>query len=119
MVHSELTVLGNVNAKTELSVMPHWVLVLADQDILEHYVMKVRFYCCIYSTSLSVIPHVTALLKSYLACPPGFFGLNCVDKCACGRNGRCDHVAGRCLHDSECPAGKTGLGCLSSKYIKY
>ncbi|ELT88459.1 hypothetical protein CAPTEDRAFT_112001 [Capitella teleta] len=54
-------------------------------------------------------------------CEPGFFGLNCAERCRCSGNAVCDPISGRCAvcesgfgGDScqdECESGTFGSGC--------
>lgn len=46
------------------------------------------------------------------ACPQGFFGLDCQEKCLCLNGGSCDHVSGVC----SCPAGWIGPFCNLSEW---
>lgn len=46
------------------------------------------------------------------ACPQGFFGLDCQEKCLCLNGGSCDHVTGVC----SCPAGWIGAACDQSEW---
>lgn len=41
------------------------------------------------------------------ACPAGFYGRNCQQRCLCQNGGTCDPATGACA----CPAGWTGLAC--------
>lgn len=41
------------------------------------------------------------------ACPPGFYGRSCRQRCLCQNGGSCDPATGLCA----CPAGWTGLAC--------
>uniref|UniRef100_A0A8D3EBW1 Multiple EGF-like-domains 6b n=1 Tax=Scophthalmus maximus TaxID=52904 RepID=A0A8D3EBW1_SCOMX len=45
------------------------------------------------------------------ACPQGFYGLDCQEKCLCLNGGSCDHVSGVC----SCPAGWIGPFCNLSE----
>ncbi|MEQ2217396.1 hypothetical protein XENOCAPTIV_008386, partial [Xenoophorus captivus] len=45
------------------------------------------------------------------ACPQGFYGLNCQEKCFCQNGGSCDHISGVC----SCFAGWIGPSCNFSE----
>lgn len=49
---------------------------------------------------------------SVSACPQGFYGLDCQEKCLCLNGGSCDHVSGVC----SCPAGWIGPHCNLSEW---
>lgn len=59
--------------------------------------------------------YVCSLLTSSVcvsACPQGFHGLDCQEKCLCLNGGTCDHVSGVCF----CPAGWIGPFCNLSEF---
>ena len=41
------------------------------------------------------------------ACPVGFYGKSCLQRCLCQNGGTCDPASGLCA----CPEGWTGLAC--------
>ena len=43
----------------------------------------------------------------FVACSPGWYGANCLQRCVCHGQATCDRVTGECL----CPQGWTGIAC--------
>lgn len=66
-------------------------------------------WCCISTSGLPSVqfpensPHSTLPT----ACPRGWFGEACAQRCLCPPNASCHHVTGEC----RCPPGFTGLSC--------
>ena len=47
---------------------------------------------------------------NYAACPSGFYGYLCREKCLCKNGAACNHVTGKCT----CKPGYTGTTCDTS-----
>lgn len=61
---------------------------------------------CLRSCFLTVRPGFPA------ACPVGFYGRSCRQRCLCQNGGTCDPTTGLCA----CPEGWTGLACELGEY---
>lgn len=66
---------------------------------------------CVSFVSMCVI--VCVLLSLRVACPQGFYGLDCQQKCACMNGALCSHITGEC----SCPSGWIGPQCNQSEHI--
>lgn len=53
------------------------------------------------------IPDGRFSLPPFAACPCGWYGANCLQRCLCHGQATCDPVSGQC----QCPQGWTGTAC--------
>lgn len=67
------------------------------------YINVSRVMGCLILERLCVCP----------ACPQGFYGLDCQQKCVCMNGGLCDHVSGECA----CRPGWIGQRCNQSELV--
>lgn len=62
-------------------------------------IQRILMVCMIFSMNL--------LYFHFSGCPLGFYGLGCLQACACKNGASCDAVTGQCL----CPLGYHGVHC--------
>lgn len=62
-------------------------------------IQGILMVCMVFSMNL--------LHFNFSGCPLGFYGLGCLQACACKNGASCDAVTGQCL----CPLGYHGVHC--------
>lgn len=65
---------------------------------------------CLFS-SHRLDKYILNMFVPVSACPWGFYGLDCQEKCLCLNGGSCNHISGEC----SCPAGWIGPFCNLSE----
>lgn len=81
---------------------------------LEHSVKKVHLFHFSYVNISCFMGYVIFdPLCVCVACPQGFYGLDCQQRCVCMNGGLCDHVSGECA----CQPGWIGPHCNQSELV--
>jgi len=76
------------------------------------HMAKIAWSSVVLHATKALLHHIISMFTTVImtVCPPGRYGLGCVEECTC-ETGNCHHITGDC----SCPIGYFGANCSHSK----